>query len=114
MDRSLVSRILATTHSRIPVYRGKNKHDIAGLILVKLLVELDPSDCVPVSSIGVLPCCCIFPEAQQSPRAVTLSTASLYVLVGLDTIVLNRSVPTARDASRHTAAYGIEIVPERR
>ena len=50
----MMNRIIATTHSRIPVYRGSNRKDIVGLMIVKLLIKLDPEDATPVSQLGML------------------------------------------------------------
>ncbi|RLN85264.1 hypothetical protein BBO99_00000733, partial [Phytophthora kernoviae] len=47
LDRNTMADILASGHSRIPVYETR-KSNIAGLLLVKKLIVLDPDDARPI------------------------------------------------------------------
>lgn len=51
MDENLVDEILKTGHSRVPVYRGNDRQDIVGLLLIKNLIKLNPTKAVPVSQL---------------------------------------------------------------
>lgn len=41
LDPPTLRAIVASGHSRVPVYRGRDRNDIAGVVLVKLLLEID-------------------------------------------------------------------------
>ncbi|KAF0690591.1 Aste57867_18038 [Aphanomyces stellatus] len=47
LNRDLLAEILASGHSRIPVYRT-HRANVVGLLLVKRLIVLDPSDARPI------------------------------------------------------------------
>ena len=55
-------KIMASGFSRIPIYNQK-RHLVCGLLLVKKLIALDPSDARPISQIGL-----------RAPLVVTPST----------------------------------------
>ncbi|RKP08575.1 hypothetical protein THASP1DRAFT_6021, partial [Thamnocephalis sphaerospora] len=52
LDRVLLTQIVETGHSRIPVYEGR-RENIIGILLSKALILLDPDDATPVSSVNL-------------------------------------------------------------
>lgn len=50
LDHDVMARIMASGHSRIPVYRG-NQKNILGVLIVKKLIVLDPDDERPISDL---------------------------------------------------------------
>jgi len=54
LDERTMQAILGSTHSRIPVVYGRDKHKIAGLLLVKLLIPLSPAECKPMREMPLL------------------------------------------------------------
>lgn len=59
LNRSTMKSILASGHSRIPVYAGGDRSNIIGLILVKELLQYKTHQEVPVSDVRMrsLPRC---------------------------------------------------------
>lgn len=55
LDEKTLQTILKSGHSRIPVYRGDNRFDIVGIILVKELILVNPPDCVLVGDLQLRP-----------------------------------------------------------
>ncbi|KAG7401519.1 Charged multivesicular body protein 6 [Phytophthora boehmeriae] len=53
LDRNTMADILASGHSRIPVYETR-KSNIVGLLLVKKLIVLDPDDAHPIRDLVLL------------------------------------------------------------
>jgi len=53
LDNETISKIHATGHSRVPVYRKKKTH-IIGLILVKDLIVINPADRIPLEQIDIV------------------------------------------------------------
>mmetsp|Transcript_6117 Transcript_6117/g.15783 ORF Transcript_6117/g.15783 Transcript_6117/m.15783 type:complete len:495 (-) Transcript_6117:32-1516(-) len=51
LSQGTFNKILATGHSRVPVYRGEDRNDIMGIILVKELVGINPADNVPITHV---------------------------------------------------------------
>ncbi len=43
LDDALVAQLLQMGHSRVPVYRGEDRDDIIGLVLVKELLQVSTS-----------------------------------------------------------------------
>jgi len=52
LSRDVLSNILDVGHSRLPIFEG-SRQNIRGLLLVKKLIVLNPSDSVTVRSIGL-------------------------------------------------------------
>ncbi|OQR94658.1 hypothetical protein ACHHYP_01010 [Achlya hypogyna] len=50
LDANTLAQILASGHSRIPVHRG-HRMNIVGLLLVKRLIVLDPTDARPIKDL---------------------------------------------------------------
>ncbi|KAI9595902.1 hypothetical protein BDF19DRAFT_440516 [Syncephalis fuscata] len=50
LDRALLTQIVETGHSRIPVFEGQ-RDNIVGILLSKSLILLDPDDATPTSSV---------------------------------------------------------------
>lgn len=50
LNHNVMADILASGHSRIPVYRGR-RNNIIGLLLVKRLIVLDPADSKPIEQL---------------------------------------------------------------
>eukprot|EP00884_Botryococcus_braunii_P005986 jgi/Botrbrau1/15389/Bobra.43_2s0017.1 len=55
LDENMINEILATGHSRIPVYRLSNRSDIVGVLLVKELALIDPEDALLVANLRLRP-----------------------------------------------------------
>ncbi|KAF5837488.1 hypothetical protein DUNSADRAFT_4290 [Dunaliella salina] len=53
LDERTIEAILISGHSRIPVYKGRNRSDIVGVIMIKELLLVNPADQLPVSSLNV-------------------------------------------------------------
>jgi metal transporter CNNM len=53
MDMETCLEILKNGHSRIPIYRGNNRQDIVGLLLVKSLIAFNPEKPTPVNQLGL-------------------------------------------------------------
>jgi len=51
LSQSTFNKILATGHSRIPIYRGEDKKDIMGVILVKELIGINPAARIPITHV---------------------------------------------------------------
>lgn len=51
LSQGTFNKILATGHSRVPVYRGEDRTDIMGVVLVKELVGINPADKVPITHV---------------------------------------------------------------
>jgi ankyrin repeat/SOCS box protein 13/metal transporter CNNM len=55
MDMNTVKRVLASAHSRIPVYRDQ-RSNIIGVLHVRSLIEIDPDDAIQVGNLPLLDC----------------------------------------------------------
>jgi len=51
LDGETVAAIESVGHSRLPVFRGEDRTDIAGYLLVKKLISINPNSRVPLSSV---------------------------------------------------------------
>jgi len=51
LDLPTMRRIVMSTHSRVPIFYGTDRSQIAGILLVKWLITLDPDDATPISSL---------------------------------------------------------------
>ncbi|MEW5311154.1 MAG: hypothetical protein WDW38_002892 [Sanguina aurantia] len=51
LDERVIQSLLVSGHSRVPVFRGGNRRDILGLLLVKELVLVNPLDHLPVGAL---------------------------------------------------------------
>lgn len=51
IDLDTMRRVVASGHSRVPVYRNDNRHDLVGLIMVKELIQYNPRDAAPVADL---------------------------------------------------------------
>ncbi|KAI8473576.1 MAG: hypothetical protein J3K34DRAFT_518869 [Monoraphidium minutum] len=51
LDRDTMRAVLATGHSRVPVYRDGDRFDMIGLIIVKELLQYKVADAVPVAHV---------------------------------------------------------------
>lgn len=51
LDTETMARIIGMGHSRLPVYRGGDRRNVVGLLLVKNLIVVDPSEERPLSTI---------------------------------------------------------------
>ncbi|KAL6041282.1 CNNM transmembrane domain-containing protein, variant 3 [Balamuthia mandrillaris] len=53
LDDATMDAILEAGHSRIPIYRGKDRGNIIGMLLVKSLIKVDPKAAVPIKSMDI-------------------------------------------------------------
>lgn len=62
LDLATMEKMIASTHSRVPVHLGTDRNCVVGLLLVKWLITLDPDDKTPISTLGeVEHCLCLCP-----------------------------------------------------
>jgi metal transporter CNNM len=54
LDSNLMTSIMASGYSRIPVYKGENRNNVCGLLLVKRLIIIDPDERRPVEPLVVV------------------------------------------------------------
>lgn len=50
LDSNIMADIMASGHSRIPVYSNNNRNNVMGVLLVKKLIVLNPEDAKPVGN----------------------------------------------------------------
>jgi len=57
LDHKAVAKLLSSGYSRFPVYKGSDKTNFIGLLLIKKLITYDPDDELPVDSfvLSILP-----------------------------------------------------------
>ncbi|CAE7444472.1 MAM3 [Symbiodinium sp. KB8] len=53
LSDEVMSHILESSHSRVPVFANGRRDCIVGLLIVKLLIKCDPDDSTPVSSLSL-------------------------------------------------------------
>mmetsp|Transcript_20191 Transcript_20191/g.56245 ORF Transcript_20191/g.56245 Transcript_20191/m.56245 type:complete len:781 (+) Transcript_20191:38-2380(+) len=53
LDERTIEAILISGHSRIPVYKDRNRSDIVGVIMIKEMLLVNPADQLPVSSLNI-------------------------------------------------------------
>jgi metal transporter CNNM len=63
MDYPMMDRIMKWGYSRVPVFRGKSRTNIVGVMLVKEHLMLDPDDAVPVAELPLRVPCAVLPTA---------------------------------------------------
>ncbi|KAL5704616.1 DUF21 domain-containing protein [Ranunculus cassubicifolius] len=114
LDLQTLTNIMARGHSRVPVYVG-NPTNIIGLILVKNLLTIDPSDAVPLKKMTIrkiprvsenMPLYDILNEFQkgQSHIAVVIKDLNQPTEVKYVEVKLKRKKRRVRsDKSKHTA-----------
>ena len=51
LTRDTLRAVLASGHSRVPVYRAGDRGDVLGLIIVKELLQYKVADAVPVAHV---------------------------------------------------------------
>jgi metal transporter CNNM len=54
LDRDTLQSILVAGYSCIPIYKGNNKENILGLLIVKSLIVINPSDRVKISTLSLV------------------------------------------------------------
>ncbi|XP_064615438.1 uncharacterized protein LOC135479502 [Liolophura sinensis] len=69
LDQETMDSVLAAAHSRIPVY-CESRHNVIGLILVKMLIKLSPKDATPISQLIRDPNC--FRKVPSVPHDMAL------------------------------------------
>ena len=83
-------------HSRVPIYQG-SRDNVCGMLLVKRLIDLDPDDYTPISTL----------QGAQTPPPSCLTTTPLYDMLNI--FQTGKSMPNAL-SQIHNKKYNIIIL----
>ena len=108
MDMEVMSLITRWGVSRIPIYRGKRRDNVVGLLLVKEHLILDPDDATPIASLRLRRPCVVHPTASIFDLLNLFQTGHSHMaLVSEDASEIGRCWSAGRDVPGHVKVLGL-------